>query len=376
MFIKKDLRKIPSILEHAVDCHNNNDDETMSTSANATNNDTSHHRDPKRTKVQEPLRELRLSRRSQEFQGTVQVLCQPQYAPKLTALKSLSLYDCQISHLQGLGGMFSASSPELETLNLGRNPISNIPDDFAKMQSLKHVWMDDCRLEGALPKPLMELRNLESLRLPHNRITEVQLLEKTLDAFDTEILPQERLKILCLDRNALVELPEKMKEWVPHLEELMVRHNQLKELGSETLPPSLRILHVSSNQLTNLDALMKKGADGTTTDDAATLETSHCPNLTHLYANANKLISLPKGIVTAHVYWQRLVISHNDTLHELPEELWEKIDSMAGKDGSDDEDAVPEGCAVLWQPNPNLKKPGSEENDGDVADAGSAMEEE
>jgi hypothetical protein len=60
----------------------------------------------------------------------------------------------------------------------------------------------------------------------------------------------------------------------------------------------------------------------------------------------------------------------------LPEELWEKIDSMAGKDGSDDEDAVPEGCAVLWQPNPNLKKPGSEENDGDVADAGSAMEEE
>ena len=177
MFIKKDLRKIPKILEDAVDCVV---DEDASMLADSTNNsittdctDNRNRDNPKRTKVEEPLQELRLSRRSQEFRGTVQILCQPQYAPKLTALKSLNLYDCQISDLQGMGDMFATASPSLETLNLGRNPLSQIPDDFSKMQSLKHVWMDDCRLEGTLPQPLMELQNLESLRLPNNKIAEV-----------------------------------------------------------------------------------------------------------------------------------------------------------------------------------------------------------
>lgn len=350
MFIKKDLRKVPKILEDAVDCDTNDttDDE------NGANGNNAEAPDVKRTKVQEPLRELRLSRRSQEFEGTVKILCQPQYAPKLTQLRSLNLYDCQISDLEGMGEMFSSSSPHLETLSLGRNPLSDIPDDFSKIQSLKHVWMDDCLLEGSLPKPLMELQNLESLRLPNNKITQISILENTLDAFDTEVVSQPNLKVLCLDRNALTELPPKMKEWAPKMQELMVRHNHLTALGTNVLPPTLCILHVSSNQLASLDEIMQNNDD----DDGLDIPISNCPNLTHIYANSNQITHLPEGILTGHSKLQRLVISHNPHLKELPLEIWSFLE-QAG----DQMEQKGMRCEIVWQPNPNIQRPGASQED-------------
>lgn len=367
MFIKKDLRKIPKILEDAVDCTTTTTNDTLdengaNNNGNADINTSSDAPDAKRTKVQAPLKELRLSRRFQEFQGTTRILCQPQYAPKLTHLSSLNLYDCQISNVEGMGEMFAAASPNLETLNLGRNPLQNIPDDFAKMTSLKHVWMDDCQLEGPLPKPLLELPNLESLRLPHNQITEVELLENSLDAFDSEVVPQPNLKVLCLDRNLLTSLPKKMKDWLPNLEEFMIRHNQLKTLGTNRLPSALRILHISSNQLTNLDDIMlpKEEEDVTTPTSY-----SFCPHLTHIYANSNELTHLPEGIVTCHSRLQRLLISHNPPLRELPREVWDALEEQ-----TDAAHTSATHCEILWQPNPNIHRPGEraegEEGDGNA----------
>ncbi|KAG7358546.1 phosphoprotein phosphatase [Nitzschia inconspicua] len=328
MFIKKDLRKIPKILEDAVDCRTNDgdddaDDIMMANDENGANNkhNNSEAPDAKRTKVLEPLKELRLSRRFQEFQGTVQILCQPEFAPKLTQLKSLNLYDCQISNLEGLGDMFGTASPNLETLNLGRNPLSTIPDDFAKMKSLKNIWMDDCQLNGPLPKALMKLPQLESLRLPHNNITEIVLLEDTVDTFDSEVSSQPNLKLLCLDRNSITDLPTKMKDWVPNLEELLVRHNRLERLGTNVLPSTLRILHISSNQLTSLDDILHwKHPES---NDAPL---SHCPRLTHIYANSNQLTHIPEGFVTCHSQLQRLVLSHNPPLRQLPQEIWDVLE--------------------------------------------------
>jgi Leucine-rich repeat (LRR) protein len=350
MFIKKDLRKIPQILDDAVECDTNDniDEENTDHGSNTAP-------DAKRTKVQEPLRELRLSRRPQEFQGTVKILCQPCCAPKLRQLKSLNLYDCQISNLDGMGDIFSSSSPQLETLNLGRNPLSNIPDVFSKIQSLKHVWLYDCQLEGSLPRPLMELTNLESLRLPNNKITEIAVLEHTVDDFDSEVISQPRLKVLCLDRNLLTELPTRMKEWVPQLQDLMVRHNQLTSLGTNVLPPNLCILHVSSNQLTSLDEIIYDR-------DNSILGTrkSKCPNLTHIYANSNKLTHLPEGILTSHSQLQRLVVSHNPLMKELPLEIWNSLEHE--REG--------QRCEILWQPNPNIQRPGmsNEEKDKDTVE--------
>jgi hypothetical protein len=59
-----------------------------------------------------------------------------------------------------------------------------------------------------------------------------------------------------------------------------------------------------------------------------------------------------------------LMIFHNNTLQELLEELREKIDLIAGKDGSGDDNAVlVEGCAYCCNPIHQeicLKKLGSE----------------
>jgi Leucine-rich repeat (LRR) protein len=310
MFIKKDLRKIPKILDDAIECCPNK--------TNGKGSDIEDHRD-KRTKVQAPLSELRLGRRKQEFNGTVQILCQPKYLPKLQNLQSLNLYDCAISNLDGIGTL--SECPALEILNLGRNPLTHLPDELSQVQnSLTQIWLDDCQLSGPLPACLLELPNLEILRIPNNQITEVP-------ANITQKL--RNLKVLCLDRNQLTSVPD--LSTLPKLEELLVRHNLLTQLMK--LPTSLKLLHISSNQLTNLNSLV---------------EESHCPQLTHLFANSNQLASLPAGILLNHPLLQRLLVSHNP-ISKVPDEFW----------GTTTE------CQVVWKPNEHLVESTVPEDEGD-----------
>ena len=298
MFIKKDLRKIPKILEDAVEC-------IVNGKAAADDDDDDDETTPaqKRCKVVEPLSELRLGRRQQEFKGNLQILCQPQYLPKLQNLQSLNLYDCAISSLQNIG--IFGDCPSLEILNLGRNPIQNIPDELAKIQSLKQIWLDDCQIQGSLPVCFTKLPLLEILRMPNNAITDVP----------PEINRLEKLKVLCLDRNKLAALPD--LSGLTQLKELLVRHNQLTTISN--LPLHLELLHVSSNQLVDLEDL-------------------DCPFLTRLYANGNQLTRIPANLLTAGSSLQRLLISHNP-ITEVPDNFW----------------TAP--CEIVWQPNPHLKPP-------------------
>ena len=303
MFIKKDLRKIPKILEDAIECIPTDRDE----------NEAGHQDHlSKRPKVQEPLSELRLGRRHQEFQGNLRILCQPHYLPKLQNLKSLNLYDCAISNLDSIGLL--GNCPSLEILNLGRNPLTALPDEFAQVKSLKEVWLDDCKIKGSLPSALMELPKLEILRIPNNRI----------DHVPPEIRNLTSLKVLCLDRNQIAFLPD-LDEALPKLQELLVRHNQLKTLPR--LPSTLQLLHCSSNQLLTLRSNLAYD----------------CPSLTKLYVNGNQLTSLPDTIVTSTL--ERLVVSHNP-ITEVPDSFWTTTT-----------------CDVVWKPNPNLTPPALEDEE-------------
>eukprot|EP00957_Ditylum_brightwellii_P052984 4017279-Ditylum_brightwellii.AAC.1 len=92
MFVKKDLRKIPTILAEAAEAARIL--ECPPSSSTDDNNDNDNDNNEK----------LRLSRRAPEFKdGTHSILCSPANVPSLRHLESLSLYDCGLHSLDGIG---------------------------------------------------------------------------------------------------------------------------------------------------------------------------------------------------------------------------------------------------------------------------------
>jgi len=186
MFIKKDLRKIPIILSDAKEASD---------------------KDPS-----DKLTELRLARRPAEFkQGNIAPLCQPHYKSSLIHLQKLSLYDCQISSLDGIR-FLADSCPILEEMNLGKNPLKTLPSELGLMKSLKSLSLDDCAVEGDLPSCLYELDQLQVLRMSNNFITKVGA---KLDTW-------KGMEILCLDGNLIENVPEEIKR-LTKLQVLMLR---------------------------------------------------------------------------------------------------------------------------------------------------------
>jgi len=285
MFIEKDLRKIPTILSDATKASNNRGDNNVvenDKKKKKRNNDD----DNSSSSSSSKLLDLRLQRRKAEFKGSVKILCQPENAPALDHLQCLSLYDCGVSTLDGIG-MLST----LETLNVGRNPLEHVPDELSTgCTSLKEIWLDDCAFTGSLPVAVLKCQALEELRISNNKLTHIP----------SEIRNLSKLRVLGLDNNQFKSLPSDL-ECMNNLETLLVRQNQLQELPDGIFDNSkisnLKVLHASSNQLVRVPVSVKG-----------------CKSLTHLYLNSNLLKSLPNGMekMTLQGYsMKRLNISHN-----------------------------------------------------------------
>ena len=278
MFIKKDLRKIPRILADAAPV----DEQQESIEENSA----------KRVK-RDVLTELKLARRKSEFKGSLRVICQPSNAPSLQHLVNLSVYDCDIKSLEGIGLLGSSVNatvqgqsrsvccPSLESLNVGRNPITNLPDELSMLsKSLKELWCDDCQIQGPLPRCVLMLEKLETLHMANNQITELP----------SEISMLQYLKHLCLDRNNLDAIPEQLAS-LQNLEVVLLRHNRITFLPD--LPSNIKLLHVSSNLLESLPPSLTQRA-----------------GLEQLFANGNVLKSIPFGLETLPNL-KRLNLSNN-----------------------------------------------------------------
>jgi len=186
MFIKKDLRKIPIIFADAKDAAEKDSD---------------------------TLKELRLARRPAEFrEGNIAPLCQQHYKTSLLSLTSLSLYDCQISTLEGIE-FLAQSCPVLEEMNLGKNPLTSLPNEMGELKSLKALWLDDCEIGGALPSCLYDLDQLQVLRMSNNQITTVS---------GDKLGMWKAMEVLCLDGNMIENVPEEL-ECLTKLKVLMLR---------------------------------------------------------------------------------------------------------------------------------------------------------
>jgi Leucine-rich repeat (LRR) protein len=314
MFVKKDLRKIPHILADAAPC----DEQAHRVDENVA----------KRVKLG-ILTELKLARRKAEFQGSLKVLCQPSNAPSLQNLVSLSVYDCDIKSLDGIGLLGSVVGdggrvccPALESLNVGRNPLTTLPDELTLLsQSLKELWCDDCQIQGPLPKCVMALEKLETLHLANNHVTEMS----------GAIAKLQNLKSLCLDHNKIETIPKELAS-LKSLEVLLLRNNRITVLLD--LPLNLKLLHVSSNMLEYLPSSL-----------------TQCTGLEQLFANSNKLNAIPSGIDTL-LNLKRLNLSNNKIAH-VPDSFITRFgepDKITGLCTNED------GCVVYVGQNDFLMK--------------------
>ena len=213
MFVKKDLRKVPQIL------------------ADASGDDIS---------PDKRLKELRFARRPAEFDGSISILCQPEFASALRDVASLSLYDCQISNISDLGYFASPAPapeheekrldndgdshleerdivcPNLSHLDLGRNPLTALSLELGLLhRSLTSLWLDDCEVSGPMPECIYELTNLTTLRISNNNVTSI----KGKGGFDR----LKHLQVLCLDGNKIEEIPPSLGNNLLHLESLLLR---------------------------------------------------------------------------------------------------------------------------------------------------------
>mmetsp|Transcript_16502 Transcript_16502/g.46110 ORF Transcript_16502/g.46110 Transcript_16502/m.46110 type:complete len:360 (-) Transcript_16502:179-1258(-) len=333
MFIKKDLRKVPRILQEAASGDNNNngfdghnDDDDASADRHRRKRAKTASQPPQATSTSTPapLIDLKLGRRRQEFGGKLDLLCQPSFVCKWNQLESLSLYDCELSSLDGIG--IFRHAPELRTINLGRNPLTSLPDELGELAStLQVLWLDDCQLQVDLPQCIYRLTELRELRLSNNRLT----------AISPDIRHCRKLESLSLDRNRLERLPPQLRQ-LDRLRVLSIRQNLFEELGDEIALASLEQLHASSNTFRTIpDSLLRQDC---------------CPRLRRIVMNGNRIVSLPSSMCAESSSLpknlEQLVLSHN-RIASLPASFFARF-GLLGADGV----CRMEGCTVQLQCNP------------------------
>jgi len=219
---------------------------------------------------------------------------------------------------------------DLQELNVGRNPITSLPSDLAKFP-LVSLWCDDCKIKGVVPSCIAEMTQLKLLRMSCNEIDEIpkELGEKLKNS----------LEVLCLDGNKIENVPIEIGH-MEYLKSLLLRQNLIKTLP-EGVPgkrnTSLTLLHVSSNQLTHLPNSIVE-----------------CPSLTHVYANTNRIGSIPTNFGANLVNLVKLNISSNLIDEDgVSNDFWDrfgKFDVITGECVKDS------SCHVMMSRNPIVDK--------------------
>jgi Leucine-rich repeat (LRR) protein len=257
--------------------------------------------------VDDDRAKMLLGRREAFFGGDIKRLCIRDYLPKMQNLKELSLYSNKLESVAGIG-MF-ANCP-LESLNLGCNNLTSIPDEIGTISTLKVFWAEDNQIP-AIPLALFELQQLQVLRLSGNQIPEIP----------ADIWKLQALQSLAVDNNLLTEIPGSIGQ-VSKLQTFLLRGNQLGSLPSTMGGlAALEVLNVSSNVLSEVPAFVGelKGlrclyANGNrierVADELLGLEALESINLSN-----NLIATLPDGMRDK---WQeRLMLEGNPILQPV-----------------------------------------------------------
>jgi len=186
-------------------------------------------------------------------------------------LRSLTDVDFSENNIQDISFKVFRHLKKLETINLCRNQLYNLPEEIGTIPMLKELNVDMNRIE-TLPESFTKLKGLTVFSCSMNKLREVpHKLGLLLN-----------LRVLNLEGNQLYRLPEGMGQL--HLQELKVSHNRLEIIRSDLLVPnlqtSIQILQLSNNNLLQLPAIF----DG-------------CANLKQLLIDYNPMISPPPELL-------------------------------------------------------------------------------
>ena len=135
---------------------------------------------------------------------------------RLQNLRTLSLYQNQLTDLDGIGNLHTLV--HLEEINLGKNELSALPAEFSSLTQIKVLWLED-NLFDHFPEQLLGLVYLEGLRLSNNQIAEIPADISKLAKLQTLALGASPFQLICLapqlsnirlvlpDNNRIKELP-------------------------------------------------------------------------------------------------------------------------------------------------------------------------
>ncbi|GAX74334.1 hypothetical protein CEUSTIGMA_g1783.t1 [Chlamydomonas eustigma] len=158
---------------------------------------------------------------------------------------------------------------------------------------------------GSLPSTLSSLTGLTSLKVDHNRITDVGMPWKAMSA------SMHSLAVLNLDHNQLREIPDIMTEGMPNLQLLSVCGN-----GLLSLPSSLGRLKQLECLLLDDNALK-----------AVPESIGQCTRLMELSACRNQISSLPASMKLLSKMQALRMMSN--CIHSLPDGLLSQCESLA-----------------------------------------------
>ncbi|KAG0075290.1 hypothetical protein BGZ92_002969 [Podila epicladia] len=204
---------------------------------------------------------------------------------------------------------------KLDVLDLSCNSISSFHSAFKmkKLKNLRRLNLDQNMLTDI--SPIYKLKSLRELRLNHNFVGHLAIAIQNM----------AKLKILTMESNSLVTLPETMGK-LGNLCELRLSDNNLRALPESIgSMRTLQVLALRSNLLERLPESWKELENLTTLDLACNRLTSlpqdlvRLPKLTHLDLHDNQIQALPDKIGQL----SNLVVLHlcNNHLRELPKDI-------------------------------------------------------
>ncbi len=159
----------------------------------------------------------------------------------------LGSHECQLTELP----KELVQLQNLQRLRLRDNQLTQLPKEIGQLQNLQVLSLLENQLTQ-LPKEIGQLQNLQTLGLAANQLTQLpeeigQLQNlRVLDLGNTQLtqLPKEigqlqNLQILDLDNNRLTQLPREIGQL--HLQKFYLGRNQLTHLSKELLQLNLEI---------------------------------------------------------------------------------------------------------------------------------------